>query len=84
MRLSAVRWAGVTSDAVAATLRSAAGEAKTTVASTAAAASASFAAVSVPGAVTSMSGTAEAMPSPGPRIEKGAKAATSASSGVSR
>ena len=67
---------------MAATRRSAAGEAKTTVASTAAAASASAAAVSEPGAVTSTSGTADPMPNAGPRIAKGAKAATNRSSAV--
>ena len=52
--------------AVASTLVSAAGEAKTTVASMAAAASASAAAVSVPGRVTSVAGTADGTPSAGP------------------
>ena len=70
--------------AVATTFRSAAGEAKTTVASTAAAASASAAAVSVPGAVTVMSGTTAPTPRAGPYSAKGAKAATSRSASVSR
>ena len=63
---SASRCAGVSAPAVATTLRSEAGEAKTSVASTAAAASASLAASSVAGCVTSMSGTAEAIPIAGP------------------
>ena len=67
---------------MASTLASAAGEAKTTVASTAAAASASAAAVSVPGRVTSVAGTADGTPSAGPYSANGAKAATIRSSPV--
>ena len=61
-------------------LRSAAGAANTSEASTAAMASASARAVSVPGLVTSMSGTTEAIPSAGPKRANGAKAATRRSS----
>ena len=82
MLASAAACAVVRPDTVAATVRSAAGEAKTMLASTAAAASASLAALSVPGSVTSMSGAAEPMPRAGPSSANGANAATSRSSGV--
>jgi hypothetical protein len=80
---SADSWSAVSPPAVATTRRSAAGAAKTTVASTARTASARRAAVSVPGAVTSTSGTEEAMPSAGPRMANGANAATNRSAAVS-
>ena len=60
----AARCAASSSDAVATTVRSAAGEAKIIVASTAATASASAAAVSAPGLRTA--GTADGIPSAGP------------------
>ena len=81
IRSRARRWSADSSAAVAATFRSAAGEAKTRVASIAAAASASAPAVSVPGFVTSMSGTEAPMPSAGPYSANGANAATNRSSG---
>ena len=61
--------------------RSAAGDANTTAASIARTASASARAVSVPGAVTSMSGLALVAPSAGPSRTNGANAATSGLSG---
>ena len=79
-RDSASRWLESSSELVATTRRNAAGDAKTTRASTAAAASANREAVSVSGAVTSMSGTDDPSPSAGPSSEKGAKAATNVSS----
>lgn len=63
---SAARCEGVMSDAVAATLARAAGEANTSDAPIDSAAAPSAAAVSEPGEVTSMSGTTEAMPMAGP------------------
>ena len=66
---------------VARTLRSAAGEAKTTVASIAAAAPASARAVRVRGAVTSMAGVTDTAPSAGPSRANGAKPATSRAPG---
>ena len=56
----------VSSPLVATTLLNAAGEANTSVASTATAASPSARAVSVRGFATSMSGTTEEMPAAGP------------------
>jgi hypothetical protein len=82
IRASGTRWLAVSWLAVATTLRSAAGEAKTRVPPTAAAASASAIAVRVPGRVTSIRGTAAPMPSAGPYSANGANAATSRSSRV--
>ena len=65
-KLTAVLDAGESSSAEASTAVRAAGDAKTVVASTAATASARARALSVRGAVTSMSGTADTAPSAGP------------------
>ena len=82
MRLRAEDCPAVSSPAVATTFRRAAGDAKTRVASTAAAASANRAALRVPGFVTSICGTAAPIPKAGPYSANGANAATSRSLGV--
>ena len=68
--------------AVRTTLASAAGDANTIVAPIRRHASSSAAAVSVAGAVTSMSARPVTIPSAGPKTANGAKAATNRSAGV--